>query len=247
MQIHELTRPRKINEQGFGAGLSAGLQSALGKLGVQGPDASSQDQFTGPTVNRAQALATGQRAAQTLMPVMMKDWANKVQTALAQSQDPVTKAPPTSAARLSSGEQARLKAELVSMVNNSIGGKDYTTLADNLGDATTPEGQTTKATAMQAVQDIHQAIDNIFNATLDPKADPTAAWQQLTRDGIAPAQGILAFDKGGIQADRAPGQVEIRAVGPGDYRINFGAGWIRYDNKNPAHTAAAEKLKNLPS
>jgi hypothetical protein len=90
-------------------------------------------------------------------------------------------------------------------------------------------------------------VDAIFNATLDPKANSKTAWEDLVRDGIAPAQGMLAFDRGGIKAERTPGQAEIRYVGPGDYRINFGQGWIRYDNKNPAHTAAAEKLKNLPS
>jgi hypothetical protein len=199
MQIHEVTRPRKITEQGFLGGLASGLQGALSKVGIQGPAATNDpdDRFTGPTMNRAQALAAGQKTAATLMPIMTKDWAKAVQTAMAQSIDPVTRAPPTSAAQLTSGEQARLKAELVAMVNRAIesrGTFDYTRLPDNIGDTTTPEGQTTKATAMKTVQKIDQAIDAIFNATLDPKADIGAAWQQLTRDGIAPAQGIQNFD-----------------------------------------------------
>lgn len=199
MQIHELTRPRKITEQGFLGGLASGLQSALGKVGVQGPAATNTPgpDLTGPTMNRAQALAAGQKTAATLMPIMTKDWAKAVQTAMAQSIDPVTKAPPTSAAQLTSGEQARLKAELVAMVNRAIasqGSFDYTRLPDGIGDETTPEGQTIKATAMKTVQKINQAIDAIFNATLDPKADIGTAWLQLTRDGIAPAQGIRSFD-----------------------------------------------------
>ena len=199
MQIHELTRPRKINEQGFLGGLAAGLQSAASKVGVQGPAATNAPgpDLTGPKMNRAQALAAGQRTAATLMPIMTKDWAKAVQTAMAQSIDPVTQAPPTSAAQLTSGEQARLKAELVAMVNRAIapqGSFDYTRLADNIGDTTTPEGQTTKATAMQAIEDIDQAINAIFNATLDPKVNPKEAWLKLTRDGIAPAQGIQSFD-----------------------------------------------------
>jgi hypothetical protein len=148
-------------------------------------------------MNRAQALAAGQKIANTLMPIMQKDWAKAVQTAMAQSTDPATQAPPTSAAQLTSGEQARLKAALVNMVNRAIapqGSFDYTRLADNIGDTTTPEGQTTKATAMQAIEDIGQAIDTIFNATLDPRVNPKEAWTQLTRDGIAPAQGIQSFD-----------------------------------------------------
>ena len=199
MQIHELTRPRKITEQGFLGGLATGLQSAASKVGVQGPAATNTPgpDLTGPTMNRAQALAAGQKTAQSLTPIMKKDWAKAVQAAMAQSTDPTTQAPPTSAARLTSGEQARLKAELVAMVNRAIdsrGSFDYTRLPDGIGDETTPEGQTIKATAMQAVQDISRAIDTIFDATLDPKADPSIAWLQLTRDGIAPAQGIRSFD-----------------------------------------------------
>ena len=199
MQIHEVTRPRKITEQGFLGGLASGLQSAASKVGIQGPAATNDPgpDLTGPTTNRAQSLAAGQKIAATLMPIMTKDWAKAVQTAMAQSTDPATQAPPTSAAQLTSGEQARLKAALVNMVNRAIeprGSFDYTRLADNIGDTTTPEGQTTKATAMQAIEDIDQAINTIFNATLDPKVNPEQAWIQLTRDGIAPAQGIQSFD-----------------------------------------------------
>ena len=199
MQIHELTRPRKINEQGFLGGLASGLQSAASKVGVQGPAATNTPgpDLAGPTTNRAQSLAAGQKIAATLMPIMTKDWAKAVQTAMAQSIDPATQAPPTSAAQLTSGEQARLKAALVAMVNRAIapqGSFDYTRLADNIGDTTTPEGQTIKATAMKTIQKIDQSIDAIFNATLDPKVNPKDDWIKLTRDGIAPAQGIQAFD-----------------------------------------------------
>ena len=198
MQIHELTRPKKITEEGFLGGVASGLGTALGKLGILGPAATPQDQFTGPSVNRAQALAAGQKAAQLLMPVMMKDWAKAVQAAMTQSTDPATNAPPTSAGRLTSGEQSRLKAELVAMVNRAIeprGQFDYTRMADNIGDDTTPEGQTTKAQARKTVEYINRAVDAIFNSALDPKADPSTAWQQLVKDGIAPAQGIQAFDR----------------------------------------------------
>jgi hypothetical protein len=244
MQIHELTRPRKITEQGFLGGLAAGIQPALSKLGIQGPAAIPQNQFTGPSVNRAQALAAGQKTAQLLMPVMQKNWAKAVQAAMTQSTDPATNAPPTSAGRLTSGEQSRLKAELVSMVNNAIqsqGSFDYTRLPNNIGDDTTPEGQTTKAQAMKTVQYINQAIETIFKATLDPKADPSTAWQQLVKDGIAPAQGILAFDKGGIRSGTRAGQVEIKTDTAGNPQINFGQGWIKFDKNNPEHKAAAEK------
>jgi hypothetical protein len=248
MQIHELTRPRKINEQGFLGGLASGLQSAASKVGVQGPAATNTPgpDLTGPKMNRAQALAAGQKTAQSLMPVMTKAWAKAVQTAMSQSVDPATKAPPTSVARLTSGEQARLKTELINMVNNAIDDNssfDYTRLADNIGDTTTPEGQTQKATAMQAIEDIDQAIDAIFKATLDPNTDSSMAWLRLTRDGIAPAQGIMAFDKGGLRSTGAGSVgVQIKTDTAGNNpQINFGQGWIRFDKNNPEHKAAAEK------
>jgi hypothetical protein len=154
---------------------------------------------TGAVMNRSQALKLGQDMARTLMPVMMQNWQAKVQTAMAQSVDPVTKTAPTSASRLTSGEQSRLKAELVDMVNQAIqprGSFDYTKLANYVGDTTTPEGQTVKADAMEAVTQITQAINNIFQVTLSAKGDPKQSWQQLVVQGIAPAQGVLAFDTG---------------------------------------------------
>ena len=139
------------------------------------------------------ALKLGQDMAKTLMPVLQQNWAKQVQAALAQSRVPGTGAAPTSPAQLTSGEQSRLKAELTAMVNQSINPRmtnyDYKNLANNVGDANTPEGQTTKATAMQAVQDITQAIEGIFKATL-AGTDPAQDWQRLVVDGIAPAQEI---------------------------------------------------------
>ena len=85
------------------------------------------------------------------------------------------------------------------MVNQAIqprGAFDYTKLANYVGDTTTPEGQTIKATAQQAVQEINQAIENIFRATLTPNGNPSQDWQDLVVAGIAPAQGILQFDAG---------------------------------------------------
>ena len=49
---------------------------------------------------------------------------------------------------------------------------------------------------MQAVQDINQAIDAIFQTTLTAKGNPSQAWQDLVVNGVAPAQGVLAFDTG---------------------------------------------------
>jgi hypothetical protein len=192
MQINEITR-RRLNEVGFGAGLATGLQGALSKVGVQGP-ALEPSKYTGPTMNRAQSLAQAQKQVQTLIPVMQKNWAKAVQDTLAQSTDPATGAPATGVAAMTTGDQNSLKAQLVSLVNSAINPQypqQYKNLPTQVG-----EDPTTKAQAMQVVQDIDSAVDAIFQGTMDKSANVQQAWQSLGRDGIAPAQAIAIRDAG---------------------------------------------------
>jgi hypothetical protein len=192
MQINEITR-RKLNEVGFAAGLATGLQGALSKVGVQGP-ALEPSQSTGPTMNRAQALAQAQKQVQTLIPVMQKNWAKAVQDALAQSTDPATSAPATGVDKMTTGDQTSLKAQLIALVNSAIYprySQQYKNLPTQVG-----EDPTTKAQAMQVVQDIDSAVDAIFQGTMDKSANVQQAWQSLGRDGIAPAQAIAIRDAG---------------------------------------------------
>ena len=193
------TLPGKV--VGGTAAVAGGIAGALGKSLMSkafgGVDVMGNK--TGAVMNRAQALKAGQEMARTLVPVMIQNWQSKVQTAMAQSKDPLTKMAPTSVSKLTVGEQSRLKAELVAMVNQSIqprGAFDYTKLPTFVGDTTTPEGQTTKATAMEAVEHINQAINKIFQVTLSAKGDANPSWQDLVVQGVAPAQGVLAFDTG---------------------------------------------------
>jgi hypothetical protein len=193
------TLPGKV--VGGTAAVAGGIAGALGKSLMSkafgGVDVMGNK--TGAVMNRAQALKAGQEMARTLVPVMIQNWQSKVQTAMAQSKDPLTKMAPTSVSKLTVGEQSRLKAELVAMVNQSIqprGAFDYTKLPTFVGDTTTPEGQTTKATAMEAVEHINQAINKIFQVTLSAKGDANPSWQDLVVRGVAPAQGVLAFDTG---------------------------------------------------
>ena len=192
MQINEITR-RKLNEVGFAQGLATGLQGALSKVGVQGP-ALEPSKYTGPVMNRAQALAQAQKQVQTLIPVMQKNWAKAVQDTLAQSTDPATGAPATGVATMTTGDQNSLKAKLVSLVNSAIYPQypqQYKNLPTQVG-----EDPTTKAQAMQVVQDIDSAVDSIFQGTMDKSANVQQAWQSLGRDGIAPAQAIAIRDAG---------------------------------------------------
>ena len=194
MQINEITR-RRLNEVGFAAGLATGLQGALSKVGVQGPDL-QPGKYTGPTMNRAQALAQAQKQVQTLIPVMQKNWAKAVQDTLAQSTDPATSAPATGVDKMTTGDQNSLKAKLIALVNSAVYPQypqppQYKNLPTQVG-----EDPTTKAQAMQVVQDIDSAVDIIFQGTMDKSANVQQAWQSLGRDGIAPAQAIAIRDAG---------------------------------------------------
>ena len=192
MQINEITR-RRLNEVGFAAGLATGLQGALSKVGVQGP-ALEPGKYTGPTMNRAQALAQAQKQVQTLIPVMQKNWAKAVQDTLTQSTDPATGAPATGVAAMTTGDQNSLKAKLIALVDSAINPRyqqPYKNLPTQVG-----EDPTTKAQAMQVVQDIDSAVDTIFQGTMDKSANVQQAWQSLGRDGIAPAQAIAIRDAG---------------------------------------------------
>lgn len=237
MQIHEITQ-RKLTEVGFGAGLATGLQGALSKVGVAAPDTQT-GQFTGATMNRAQALSQAQKQVQTLIPVMQKNWAKAVQDTLAQSTDPATGAPATGVATMTTGDQNSLKAKLVELVNSVIfrnGGSQYKNLPNSVG-----EDPTTKAQAMQVVQDINSAVDTIFQGTMDKATNVQQAWTSLGRDGIAPAQAIVIRDAG------LTGNTSVRAKAggkEGEYEVDLGNGvFVPYDPKNPEHKKVAEKQK----
>ena len=237
MQINEITR-RRLNEVGFAAGLATGLQGALSKVGVQGPDL-QPGKYTGPTMNRAQALAQAQKQVQTLIPVMQKNWAKAVQDTLAQSTDPATSAPATGVDKMTTGDQNSLKAQLIALVNSVIFpyGGQYKNLPNTVG-----QDLDTKAQAMQVVQDIDSAVDAIFQGTMDKSANVQQAWQSLGRDGIAPAQAIVIRDAG-----QGTGRTSIRAKPGGtetEFEIDLGDGvYVPYDPKNPIHKKAAEDQK----
>ena len=237
MQINEITR-RRLNEVGFAAGLATGLQGALSKVGVQGP-ALEPSQYTGPTMNRAQALAQAQKQVQTLIPVMQKNWAKAVQDALAQSTDPATGAPATGVSKMTTGDQTSLKAQLIALVNSVIFpyGGQYKNLPNTVG-----QDLDTKAQAMQVVQDIDKAVDSVFQGTMDSAANIQQAWQSLGRDGIAPAQAIVIRDAG-----QAIGGTSVRAKQggrEGEFEVDLGNGvFVPYDSKNPEHKKAAEDQK----
>jgi len=192
------TLPGKV--VGGTAAVAGGIAGALGKSLMSkafgGVDVTGK--YSGKPMNRAEALKLGQEMSKTLLPVLQQNWAGQVQAALAQSRDPVTKAAPTSAAKLTAGEKSVLKSQLTAMVNQAIQPRsnfNYNTLATYVGDDATPEGQTVKANAMQAIQELNSAIEGIFQSTI-AGTNPAQDWQKLVTAGIVPAQGVLAHDSG---------------------------------------------------
>ncbi len=196
MQIHELTRPRKINEVVGAAGaVASGIGSALGKsLMTQafGQDVTPQ---YGPTQNREQgfqALANSS-AAKTLATTMQTAWQQTVQNFLANSKDSSGN-PPTSLSQVTQPSIATLKINLQDLVNKMIGrqGSDYKNIPTFVSDPNF------KDNAEDIIVDIDKSIDAIYNATLnntDPKAVANL-FTQLVGMGILPAQNIMAYDTG---------------------------------------------------
>ena len=201
---------------------------------------------TGSAMNRSDALRLGQELSRTLMPVMMKDWASQVQSVLSKSIDPATKMPATSAAVLAPDSKNDLKAQLDIMISQAIqpkGGFDYNKLAQYAGNDTLAKNR-----AQVVTRTIAQAADQIFKGTLDPKSgvDVSQAWQSLMTGGIAPAQGIIAYDagsSGSIGVLGGLGGVDMRwDPGSNSFIINQGRGWERFSDTNPTHVIIAKKM-----
>jgi hypothetical protein len=239
------------------AAVAGGIAGALGKSLMSkafgGVDVTGK--FSGKPMNRAEALKLGQEMSKTLLPVLQQNWAGQVQAALAQSRDPVTKAPPTSAAKLTAGEKSVLKSQLTAMVNQAIQPRsnfNYTTLANYVGDDATPEGQTVKANAMQAIQELNSAIEGIFQSTI-AGTNPAQDWQKLVMAGIAPAQGVLAHDSGtglgygGAGARRATLSSQDLALAT-ELGLNAATiGEVQQAARNPTQKAQILKMLGLQS
>jgi hypothetical protein len=199
MQIHEITK-RKINEASA-LGAVGGAGSVLGGIANQVGKSLMSKAFggtdvmgktTGGVMDRADALKMGQELSRSLMPVMMKNWGQKVQAAIMQSKDPAGN-PATSIQQLTPDSQNTLKTELDLMIGRAIqprGGFDYNKLEQHVG-----ADPLAKSQAQVISQAIAKAADGIYQNTLSG-GNTEQAWQSLMTNGIAPAQGVLAYDAG---------------------------------------------------
>jgi hypothetical protein len=196
MQIHELTRPRRVNEAlGAVGSVLGGIASQVGNQAMTkalGTDVSPQ---YGAAQNREQGFQNlaNSPAAKTLATTMQKAWQQTVQNFMANSKDSNGN-PPMSLDKVTQPSIATLRANLEQLVNNMLGrgGVDYKALANSIADPNQ------KDYAGDIVADIDKSIDAIYQATLqntDPKAVANL-FTQLTGMGILPAQNILAYDTG---------------------------------------------------
>ncbi len=217
MQIHELTRPRKINEAsvagaiGGATAVAGGIGSALGKSLMTQAFGTDVTPKYGDTQSREQGFKSmvNSSAAKTLATTMQTAWAQTVQNFLANSKDSMGN-PPTSVKAVTSPSIDALKNQLRALVNKMIDGRtssfDYSNMANNIGDPVA------KAGSQEIISRINEYIESIFDATVqgvDPKT-MSNSWLKLVGDGILPAQNARAYDsKSGSVITMSPGATKL--------------------------------------
>ncbi len=199
MQIHELTRPRKVNEAsvagaiGGAQAVAGGIGSALGKNLMTQAFGTDITPKYGDTQDREQGFQdlANSSAAKTLATTMQTAWQQTVQNFLANSKDSSGN-PPTSLSQVSQPSITSLKTNLEDLVNKMIGrqGSNYKVLPTYIGD---PQQ---KLYADKIVADIDKSIDAIYNATLQNTDSKAVAnlFTNLVGMGVLPAQNIAAYD-----------------------------------------------------
>ena len=235
MQIHELTRPRKVNE-GFGSALANQMISKA--LGGTNP----LDQ-SGPAQSREQGFASmvNSPAAKTLSDTMQAAWAQTVKNFLANAKDSAGN-PATSLKYVTQPSVDSLEPELRTLVNKMIGGRqgaafDYSTMANNI------EDPVTKAGIQEVIARINEYIQAIYKATVQGVDPKTLAdkWIKLVGDGILPAQNSLAYDRKSVSSASKP---KFGHDTDGNMMISIGGGaYERFlPQRNAEHKAIADKM-----
>ena len=232
MQIHELTRSRRVNE-GFGSALAGQLMTKA--LGVNPLDQS------GPAQSREQGFQSmvNSPAAKTLATTMQAAWAQTVKNFLANAKDAMGN-PATSLKAVTAPSTSALQNELRVLVNKMIGGRtagfDYANMANNI------EDPVTKAGIQEVIARINEYTKSIFDATvmgIEPQK-LTNDWIQLVGNGILPAQNAKAYDKN-ITTSTKPRFGEDSA---GRVIISIGGGaWELFlPKENPKHKEIADQM-----
>ena len=195
MQIFEITQRQPVNEiLGAATALAGGIGKALASKAGQaatGINPFQQDTNTGGNTRMA-AFKANQQLVVTLAKQMQLAWAKTVQEFMSRSKDS-TGAPITKLSDLTPASFNTLEPQLITMINNAIGkGADYKAIGKDSSDPTV------KGASQAAVQAIDKGVDAIMAASMNPKINAQglqAIWQELVRDGIAPAKQINDFDR----------------------------------------------------
>jgi hypothetical protein len=247
MQIHELTRPRKVNEAsvvgalGGAKAVAGGIGSALGKSlmtkAFGGVDVTSKN---GPAQSREQGFKSmvNSPEAKTLATTMQAAWQQTVHNFLMNSKDAAGN-PATSLKNVTQPSVDSLLPELQALVNKMIGGRygasfNYQNMASNITDPVT------KAGIQEVVSRINEYIQAIYKATVegvDPKS-LTDSWLKLVGDGVLPGQNAVAYDtnRGAINKKRLYKDPTGKDV------IDLGNGPEYFDISIPAHKQYWQEL-----
>lgn len=238
MQIHEITSKKPVNEvlgkvAGLAANLVGGIAKQAGQAYLQKVAPQMATDKVGAPTDRIGGMAVTQQLVASLAPQMQKAWQQTVQAFLANSKDSLGN-PATRMADVTSPSKDNLKAELIKMVNKMIspgsGAFDYRNLDRYVG---ADKG----ATEIKAALD--RGILELFSNTvegLSPQA-MLMSFQELVRDGIAPAQNVMAYDR-----DAGSGKKTRLYKDPsGRTVIDLGDGPEYFDMANPAHKRAWEE------
>jgi len=222
MQIHELTRPRKVKE-----GLASALGTQLMNKAFGGVDVMSK---SGPTQSREQGFQSmvNSPEARTLAIAMQKSWKQTVNNFLANSKDSMGD-PPTSLSQVTQPSVTTLRPTLDQLVNSMIGrqGADYKQLANYVADPLQ------KQYTEKIVTDIDKTVDSIYQATLKNADSNTVGkmFVELVGMGVLPAQNIMAYDRNSAKANKT----RLYKDPDGRRVIDLGQGPEWFDDKNPEH------------
>ena len=205
MQIFEITQRKQVNELlGAATALAGGIGKALASKAGQaatGIDPLAQEKSGGPNARMA-AFKANEQVVVALAKQMQLAWAKTVQEFMSRSKDS-TGAPVTKLTDLTPASFNTLEPQLITMINNAARVKDYKSIGQDA------EDPTVKGAAQASVEAIDKGIKAIMAATTNPKINAQglqAIWQEMVRDGIAPAQQIAQFDAGKTATKTPAGQ-----------------------------------------
>ena len=231
MQIHELTRPRKVKEGFLNALANKAISSALG-----GADVTSTIGSTPQSREQGFQSMVNSPAAKTLATTMQSAWQQTVHNFLMNTKD-ANGNPATSLKGVTQPSVDALLPELRTLVNKMIGGRtpgfDYASMSNNV------EDPVAKAGIQEVIARINEYIQAIYKATVqgvEPKALAND-WIKLVGDGVLPAQNAMAYDRRSYNKNKT----RLYTDPDGKRVIDLGYGPEWFDDNNPEHVRVRDE------